>query len=202
MKKFLILVLFPAMVFAQNEPIEMRSNAEGFSVGISVHSLGWSSDYFTVLDDLEPGGIGLGLELGYGFTQRLELIGRVDASSLARNETWDQFTYVNTDLMARFNLGSTTGRFRPYVEVGVGNQSVAVSPVFFDNQEVIYKFSGIGFAYGGGINFFLNRNLLLTLNASGTSGKAQNFTADDSTITDVPDLSNFRIRLGTRFYFK
>ena len=203
MKKTIFLMLVSITAFAQTQPLEMKSNTEGFSIGISGNSLGWSSDYFTRLDDEEPSGFGLGGEIGYGFTQRLELIARLDYSTLALNQEWDYFSMTNFDIMARFNLGSTTKRFRPYAELGVGNQSMSISPILLNNQLVTYDLSGVGFAYGAGLNFFLSRNFLLTLNASGTTGNMSNFTVDgEGGVGDVPDVSNFRVRLGARFYFK
>lgn len=202
MKKILLLLLISVTAFAQNQPLEMKSNTEGLSIGISGNLLNWSSDYFTRLDDDEPTGIGIGAEVGYGFTQRLEAIVRLDYSTLALNDEWDNFSMVNFDLMARFNLGSTTKKFRPYLELGVGNQSMNISPIFFDNQAVEYNMNGWGFAYGAGVNYFLNRNFLLTLNASGITGDMSSFTANGDSIGDIPDVSNFRIRAGARFYFK
>ncbi|SOE20248.1 Outer membrane protein beta-barrel domain-containing protein [Spirosomataceae bacterium TFI 002] len=203
MKKILIILLTSNFTFAQEGPLEMKSNTEGFSVGVNFNSLGWSSDYFTLLDDQESNGVGVGVELGYGITQRFEVIGRFDFSTLALENEWDYFTMGNAELMARFNPGATTKKFRPYVELGVGNQGVSVSPIFFNNQQVEYAFSGIGFAYGAGLNFFLNRNLLITANLAGSTGNMSSFTINGvGGIEDVPDVSNFRIRIGGRFYFK
>lgn len=203
MRKILFLLILPLLGYSQSEALEMKSNTEGFSLGLTGNTLGWSSTFFTVLDDLEPSGYGLGLEAGYGFTQRLELIARFDYSSLAIENSWDYFDFSNLDLMARFNMGSTTRKFRPYFELGAGRQAMNVSPLLLNNEVVSYELSGVGIAYGAGLNFFITRHLLATLNASGTLGKMQKFTVNESEpILEVADVNNFRIRLGMRFYFK
>ena len=203
MRKILIFFILPILGFGQSQALEMKSNTEGFSLGLTGNTLGWSSEFFTVLDDSEPTGYGLGLEAGYGFTQRLEFIARFDYSSLTIENTWDYFDFTNLDLVARFNLGSTTRRFRPYFEVGAGRQAMDISPLLLNNEVVSYELSGVGIAYGAGLNFFITRHLLATLNASGTSGKMQKFTINETEpIDDVADMNNFRIRLGMRFYFK
>lgn len=202
MRKTIIFIFVSFASFAQVQPLEMKSNTEGFSVGVQLNTLGWSSKYFTVLDEEEPSGYGVGIELGYGITQRFELIGRFDFSTLAIQNDWDYFTFNNAELLARFNPGSTTKRFRPYVEIGAASANIGVSPILFNNNLVAYNMSGFAIAYGGGFNYFLNRNLLITLNAAGSSGSISDFTVDGTFIEDKPDVSNFRVRLGARFYFK
>lgn len=203
MKKIMLFLLIACSTFAQKQPLEMKSNTEGFSLGINLHSLSWSSDFFTVLDEEESAGVGIGVELGYGITQRFEVIGRYDFSTLALQNEWDYFNKGNMELMARFNPGSTTKKLRPYVELGLGNQSVAVSPIFFQNQLFEYRFSGWGFAYGAGLNYFLHRNFLITANLAGSTGTMSNFTANGVGLADENvDVSNFRIRIGGRFYLK
>lgn len=202
MKKIALLLLITLPALSQDQPLVMRSNTEGLSIGIHLNSLGWSSDFFTVLDEEESSGFGAGIELGYGITQRFELIGRFDFSSLALQNDWEYFTFTNTELLARFNPGSTTKKLRPYVELGAGSQAIAVSPIFLNGDIVDYEVSGISFNYGAGLNYYLNRNLLVTLNLAGATGSMSSFLINNSPINEQPDVSNLRLKAGIRFYFK
>jgi opacity protein-like surface antigen len=181
----------------------MRSTTEGLSASLSGNFMGWSSKYFSALDQLEPNGLGWGFQLGYGINQNLEIIGRYDRSSLTQKFDWDYFNYSNTALVFRCNFGSTIKRFRPFLEVGGTHANLSVSPLELDNEIVDFELKGFGLSYAGGLNFFLTRNLSIELSALGTYGKFNTFLINGEQSDEKGiDSSNYRFKVGVRFSFK
>jgi hypothetical protein len=203
MKKIIVLIFISIQTFGQ-EAKQMRSSTEGFSFSVHGNYLGWASSFFSVLDQEEPNGRGFGLQAGFGINEHIELIGRYDRSNLAINfkDDWDYFKYNNTGLALRFNFGSTTRRFRPFLELGGSQSAFSVSPLLLNNQLVDYDLKGIGLSYSGGFNIFFTRNLSLELGALGVSGKFNKFliNGEEEDAAGV-DASNFRIKAGIRFSF-
>ncbi len=202
MKKIFLLFFISITAFSQKDAKMMRSSTQGFSVSVNANYMGWASDFFQVLDQEEPNGAGIGLQVGFGINEHLELIARFDKSSLSQNFDWDYFNYNNTGLAVRFNFGSTTKRFRPFLELGGTQSKFAVSPLSLNNQLVDYDLKGLGLSYSGGFNLFITRNISLELSALGSSGGFNKFLINGiEESTEGIDASNFRIKAGVRFSF-
>ena len=197
----IIACLLPLVGAQAQEVLSVRSNTEGLHVGLRAGVANWSSKYFLNLDELEPLGVGLGLEAGYGFNQRYELFVRYDWNSFLRKEEWDRYALSTVGIGGRVNFGGTLQRLRPYVELGAHSASLVIDPVLLDNELYEYKLKGATFSVGGGLRFFLTPRLNLSLNATAGWGKFTSFQISGEGLEDRPDLRLLQGAVAVSYFF-
>ncbi|MFN8355047.1 MAG: outer membrane beta-barrel protein [Spirosomataceae bacterium] len=195
-------LLIVQVSFAQKKAVKMRSSTEGFNIGLTGNTLGWSSDYFSVLDENAGSGYGIGLRAGYGITQLYEVFVQYDKSFMDVQKIDAQsFNYQHIDAGLRFNFGSTTRPFRPFVEAGYSARQMSLNKVFlavnnYGNLDV----KGGGLYLGGGFNYFVALPVALTLKGSLNPGGKGDVYVNNTSIGDKADLSTFRISAGIVLY--
>jgi hypothetical protein len=189
--------LFLGKIFAQ----DVQSNTEGFSVTVLPSYARWSSSFFNRLDELEPTGLGAGVRLGYGFNQRFELFAHYDSHSFNFNEDWDQYSFGTLGAGAKVNFGGTLQALRPFLEVGVVNQRLLITPVELNGDLVEFLMRGLSVQGNGGVQYFLSPQLAVRANVGFTVGKFSSFQIDRVGTEDRPDVKTFRVGVGVSYFF-
>lgn len=186
--------------FAQ-DALTLRSNTEGFHIGLSGGYKHWISSYFNQLDELEPTGIGGGLNLGFGLNQHIELFATLDYHTFSFQNDWDAYGMTIAGVGTRYNFGGTLQKVRPYAELAYNYQYLVVSPVQLNGQLFKYELSGGALSLGGGINFFVSPRFAINLKGGANLGKFNSFLLNESGIEDRPDVKTFQFGLGLNYFF-
>ena len=184
--------------FAQKKAVKMRSSAEGFNIGLQGNTIGWSSDYFTTLDENAGSGYGVGLRAGYGITQLYEVFVQFDKSFMNTDKIDAQsFDYQHIDAGLRFNFGSTTRPLRPFVEAGYSSRQMALTKVFFSvNNYGSLDVKGGSLYLGGGLNYFVSLPVAISLKGSLNPGGKGYVFLNGINSGEKADLTTFRISAG------
>lgn len=186
--------------FAQ-DAITLRSNTEGFRIGISAGYKHWTSSYFNRLDETEPTGLGGGINIGYGLNQHLELFASYDWHTFKFKNEWDDYGLSAIGVGARFNFGGTLQAVRPFVELGYNYQSLLISPVELNGQTFEYHMKGGSISLGGGLNYFVTPKLAIMGKVGANLGKFSSFLVDRDGIEDRPDVKTFQFGIGVNYFF-
>lgn len=174
-----LLLVFATSVAAQ----------KGFVASASLASTGVSFDDDNIRNE---SGFGLQLDLGYNFNQRVGLFLGLGGFALEdEDETLGYF-----DIGPRFYPISSRG-LQPYIDVGFTGSS------FVANEDgVETSISGYGFSGGGGVHWFVGRNVALNL---GIIMSRINYDKVESQGITVDGLDfqawNSRIKGGVAIYF-
>lgn len=204
LKKYIALVLMCSMVsiFSQaQDALTLRSNTEGFHIGLGGSYKHWASSYFNQLDEIEPTGIGGGLNLGYGLNQHIELFATLDYHTFAFKNNWDDYNMTIFGVGTRYNFGGTLQAIRPYVELAYNYQYMLISPVNLNGQLFKYELSGGALSVGGGLNFFVTPRLAINLRGGANVGKFSSFLLNEEGIEDRPDVKTFQFGVGLNYFF-
>lgn len=196
----LIFSLISLSTVAQ-ETIRLRSNTEGFHIGIGGGYKHWLSSYFDRLDETEPMGLGGGLTIGYGLNQHIELFATYDWHTFAFENQWDEYGLSVFGVGARYNFGGTLQAVRPFVEAAYNYQDMVISPVSLGGLLYEYNLKGGAFSVGGGVNFFVAPKWAIQAKAGANVGKFSTFLVDQDGIQDRPDVKTFQFGLGLNYYF-
>lgn len=194
---FFVLTAFWLPTLSNAQTIRQRSSTEGFSFGIQAHALGWSSEYFQYLDQNAGSGYGLGVRLGYGFTQRLEGFAQYDYTIMGINNVdAEAFHFSHLTGGVRFNFSATTHTLRPFAEVGYTYRVGEITQVINGNRYDNILFKGGAAHIGGGLNYALSLPLMLTLNGSFQAGSKSKIDVNRLDTGDKADIGTFRISIG------
>ncbi|MFN4146755.1 MAG: outer membrane beta-barrel protein [Runella sp.] len=181
---------------------DIQSNTEGLNAEVGFSATGWSSKYFTQLDEISPFGLGGKMRVGYGLNQRFEPFASYEAYTLNLKKEWrDYYRMSCIGLGLRVNFGGTLQRIRPYIEVAYNNVRQEVSPVIFNNRAFVYRMKGGNFAAGAGVRFFISPKLAANAHLMTSMGKFNSFTLDGIGINDIPDVRTFRGSIGLCYFF-
>lgn len=176
------LVLFLAL------PISVAAQ-KGFVASASLASTGVNFDDDNILNE---SGFGLQLDLGYNFNSRVGLFLGLGGFALEdEDETLGYF-----DIGPRFYPISSRG-LQPYIDVALTGSAFAS-----DEDGVETTISGVGFSGGGGVHWFVGRNVALNL---GIIMSRVNYDKVESEGVSVDGLDfkawNSRIKAGVAYYF-
>lgn len=194
---FIFLFLFTALTAGAQ--IRQRSNTKGFTAGASVHSMGWSSEYFQYMDENAGSGIGGGLRLGYGATQLIEPYIGFDYTSMGiSNVDAKSFRMTHLDFGVRFNFAGTVSRLRPFVEGGYSARKGMIRQVINGLDYVDIDFTGGTPHVGGGLNYFANTGLSFFARGIFTVGKKSSLILNNEKTDGRPDVTTFRLAIGAQ----
>jgi hypothetical protein len=178
-----------------------RSNLAGFSLGAAL-----SSTSITFEDDdgnVTNTGVGLGLRLGYGLTQRLALYVELHGSAMT-DEDDDEYILGHADLGLRYALGSQAAALRPFLDFAVTARTIRYD--FEDNDFDVssLEFIGAGLSLGGGAYYFLTRSIALEGSVKFMRGSFDRGREDEGSWIDLDDAAfdanSMRINLGLRWH--
>ena len=176
MKKAIVLstLAIGALLSAQGASAQSDNRGLMLNVHVSGSSVGGTTDDA----ELQSGG-GLGVGLGYGFTDRTVLYLNLDAASIEYDEgdlvdlDDGRFDVVTLDLGLRINFGSEYQKLRPYLNTAL------TAVVMGDEAEgVEVATSGGALTLGGGLQYFFTRNLAFDGALSFTTGSFTTFEFD------------------------
>jgi hypothetical protein len=195
-----LLILASTRLYAQ----DVVSNTQGLTIGASLNYCRWSSSYFNPLDENEPNGLGAGLRVGYGLSQRFEIYARLDGHTFAINlpEEWDTYSMAALEGGLRLNLGGTLQRVRPFFELGLSQQYFLIDPVFYTNDFQPYRVQlrGPAVVGSGGLNVFLTPGLALNVSLGGSIGKVNTYSRDEEVFDDRPDIRTLKANVGLTYF--
>ncbi len=196
------------MAFGQ-DALRQRSDTRGLNLGLYGQYVNWGTtdeDYKDLL--VKTKGPGVGLRIGLGLSHRIELFSQVDASYLTTNKpdiaSDFSVTLVHLEAGGRLNIGATTSRFRPFIDVGYSLVGAIVDPVKYGSEVGTANLYGRGILLGGGINYFLAIPFAINLRYSGVIGRFNSINFEDETITNFgkPDIGVGRASLGLTWYLR
>lgn len=180
--------------------ISQKSRIKGFNVAGSAHMLGWTSEYFSYLDENAPSGAGGGISVGYGITELIEPYAAIHFSGMGvENVDVTRFSFTHADLGVKLNFLGTIHAWRPFVMGGYTLRTGNLTEVNIDNDYPDAKVYGGTPHFGGGLGYFFTESLSVFAQALFTTGKKSNLKVDDMEYIDKPDITTFRLGLGVQF---
>lgn len=204
LKKYLAFVIMCSVISLSSraqDALTLRSNTEGFHIGLSGGYKHWASSYFNQLDELEPKGIGGGLNLGFGLNQHIELFANLEYHGFALKNDWDDYGLTVVGVGTRYNFGGTLQKVRPFAELAYNYQYMLINPVQLNGQLFKYELSGGALSLGGGVNFFVTPKLAINLKGGLNFGKFSSFLLNEDGVEDRPDVKTFQFGLGLNYFF-
>lgn len=184
-------------VFQSGALRAQESDNTGLMLGI--HGIGMGLDGVGE-ERFEEEGSGLGLTVGYGFSDRFALYATVDGGVIeydpdnpaAVDEDYD---LVTVDLGARMSFGNEFRRLRPFI-------NAALSAVMTSEEDeefgITATTSGGGLTVGGGVQYFYRPNWALLLGVQATMGAFTETEVGDERMlfTRGVAYSHYRVQLG------
>ncbi len=163
-----------------------KSRARGFFVGVSSEGNG------VVLDnnDEADSGAGFGVTIGYGFTPKLALYGQLSGGSV--EDADGGYGVGHFDLGLRVHFRAPANTVVPFVQAGLSGRALT-RDIYGDNLEL----SGVGVAFGGGINAHFNPALAFTTGVTWSVGNIGNAKVNGSAVSFDPyGVTSARLHLG------
>ena len=188
MKKVIVLgvLLTLALVLALSTSVAAQ---KGFVASASLASTGVSFDDENIRNE---SGFGLHLDLGYNFNPRVGLF--VGLGGFALEDENETLGYV--DIGPRFYPISSRG-LQPYIDLAFTGSAFAS-----DEDGIETTISGVGFSGGGGIHWFVGRNVGLNLGIMMTRVNYDKVTSEGVSVDGLDFKAwNSRIKAGVAFYF-
>lgn len=173
-----------------------RSSTRGLLLGLHLGAAA------VQLDEEGAGGAenggGLGLTLGYGFTDHFALLLRADGASINYEDDVEEGSYGlgNVDLGGRYSFGSAAAALRPYAELGVSATALVDE---IEDEEI--TFSGGAVFLGGGLEYFFSRRVALDAGLVIGKGKLTTVEFGGTSTDDFEDLdfTTSRLNVGVSF---
>lgn len=200
MKKayFIIFLHFLVSDFSYAQGI--NSNTEGFYVLLSGQYSNWvsNSNFFADLAELEPNGVGMNLEVGYGVTSAIRLFGSYAQTAFNFNKEFETSRSVNYELGARYTFNGSLNAFRPYLSAGAIWQNMAFDPISYTNNNgqqvdnVKLSMGGYGFAGKLGANYYFTPEFALDLSLGLRIGSFSEVYIEGEYIEDYEEVLDFR----------
>lgn len=205
MKNIIVSALAAAALLAGAEraPAQELSSTRGFMVGLRGNASAIQSD--------EDGGseaergLGLGAQLGFGFTNNISVFLRADAAAMSydTDEAADDGEYVMAivDLGGRYSFGTAAQQLRPYAELALSGTAIA-DELLFEGQTYEVTYSGGALMIGGGLEYFVSRNAALDVGMQLGKGQLTTVTIDGEEVEDDVEATDFTtVRLTVGFTF-
>lgn len=179
---------------------DIRSSTSGFSVGLQGNYANWmsTSNFVGSLDDEEPNGIGFGASIAYGINENLTFFLSYAQTNFAQNEDWSHYNDQLTSAGVRVNFGATLKMIRPYLQAGIAQHNMKVDPIILgDDIFNLYelKMTGLGLAFGTGIQVYLTPSLAIDISAQGNFGSFAEVTLDGQDF-NPENKTDFRFLAG------
>lgn len=177
-----------------------RSKTTGFMLGLGLNG---TSIKFENEDEADRGSGGT-LQLGYGFTPRFTALLDVSGVVLDGDDGEGEVTLAQAFLMGRFNFGSASSAWRPFLDVGLGVRGLGQDDAQFCDPTCSthdVAFSGGAFAFGGGLSFYATRRLAVTGALHWGMGEFSDVTVDNVTVSGFEsDATTGRLNIGVSWF--
>jgi len=189
----LLLLLGPAAARAQ------QSTTRGFNAGL--HFAGAS---LRANDSEWHSAGGIGLLLGYGFNQTIELYVQADASQFYVDdaEVTGDWGMAHGDLGVRFHFANSLRSWVPYLQAALTGFAVGVDNAVVEGQpSTDVSFLGGSFTLGGGVSLYFNQKLAADLQLQWSSGQFDEVKVNDVTVSDLNiDAKTTRFNIGLSWW--
>ncbi len=191
--------------------LRQRSNTRGLNLSVYGQFTNWTTTNENYKDlFVKTRGPGGGFRIGYGFSHNIEFFGQADGAYVTSpSPDYDGFgiAIAHLEVGGRLNIGSTTSRFRPFVDIGYSLVGASAHPVIYDGDEGTTKLYGRGILGGIGINYFMTIPLAINLRYSGVFGNFNEvyFENDPTSLTTFygkPDIGIGRASFGLTWYLR
>lgn len=206
MKRTLITTaLLAGSMFAAADLGAQVSKASGFM--LNVHASGSALKLEAGGEESDDTGAGLGLVLGYGFTDRLAVYLGIDGSSIKSDEAEDgtdasEYQLAQVDLGIRYTFGGTASALRPYLNAALTGVAVA-DEYTEDGESLEVTISGGGLTLGGGLQYFFSPSLALDVALQGSAGTLSTIEINGEEV-DIEDedfeFTTSRLQLGVTWH--
>lgn len=205
----LLFSCFLIVVSGQLYGQELQSISQGFSVHIHSQFAFWNSNshFLSDISEADPSGLGVGVELKYGFTSMVSGYLAFDGVNFNNNDEWEKYNTKLYRFGGQYNFGGTTSKVRPFLHAGGVYQNFNLSRIFIngtqpvDDGELVSK--GFAVEIGGGIKYHIIPEFVAELAVSGQFGKyGKNFVNGlDYMFEETIDSQHLFIRLGVGYFF-
>jgi hypothetical protein len=199
-RKILAAALAGAVLQAGALRAQESENA-GFMIGLHAVPMGLDG---VGEETFSEQGMGLGLTVGWGFTDRFALYGTVDGGYIDYDPdnpaaVGEDYELVTVDLGARMTFGNEFMRMRPFI-------NAALSGVVTSEEDVVegetVTVSGGGLTVGGGLQYFFHYEWAMLLALQATMGAFTEADTDDTTILFAEGVpySHYRVQFGVTWH--
>jgi len=206
MQRLILVFLFFSMVYtayAQRPPVpDAQDLSHTHGLFVHVRTGGHGIDYDGDIEGAE--GLGLGLRVGYGFTDRFTAYLGFEGAGLSGSQGFEglgsdeEYGLAYVELGSRFHF--RPGRtLVPYADaavsvIGLGYDGSGP----YDGNDVSY--GGMGFSLGGGMLYFVSQRVALDGGVAFTPGSLmEQYVAGGTEDVDIK-LTGVRIHVGLTFY--
>ncbi len=170
----LICFLLSQRIYSQ----DVSSNTQGFSVSLFgvASNVSSNSYYLEGIIDSNPFGVGLGANLGYGFTESVKAFVGFQVSNYNPNGSRDKNSLDAFEFGLKYNFLASLNKIRPFISGAVNWNVLDVFPVdyIYETGEVLedvkVNAKGLGFDVGVGIQYFLSPEFNLNISVGGKFG--------------------------------
>lgn len=182
--------------------LSAQSDNSGFLLNLHLVGNGISGVGADV--EMENGG-GVGVALGYGFTDRVALYLNVDGAQIEYDEDADveddTYTAVTADLGVRMNFGNEGMKLRPYINAAISGLVLAEEDEIA-GEELEATISGGGLTVGGGVQYFFSPSLALDVALQATQGAFTDIAVndEDEELDEGIAFTTSRIQLGLTWH--
>lgn len=200
MHRILLPILIAAVAAPGGEAAAQRSDNSGFMLGAHLNA---STVGTTGRGTQLRSGPGAGIELGYGFNDRIAVYLGIDGAEI-RNESGenasDTFVAASADVGARVSFGNPSNALRPYLTASSTALALSETAAIFGlgaDEEP----AGGGLNIGIGVQYFFRRVLAVDAAFQVTTGSFTQVTVDEerSEIPGVP-FQYGRLQLGLTWH--
>ena len=163
-----------------------RSRARGFFIGGAFEGTGVAFENNDGVDS----GAGVGLTLGYGFTQNFALYGQLSGASV--DDAPGSYGLGHFDLGLRVHFLAPAKTVVPFVQGGLSGRAMTQRTVEGD-----LAVGGAGVAFGGGINVHFKPALALSTGVTWSVGSLGDATLNGNPVPFQSfDMTSARIHVG------
>ena len=180
---------------ASAQVVEPRSKTSGVNIGLFLNG---SAVQVEDSEEVESGG-GLGLHLGYGFNQRIQLFARANMANIEGSDGSGNYDMAHFDLGVRYSFGGAASALRPFVQGALNGRAAA-----FETVEGDLEARGPGFTAGGGLEYFFSRTVALEAGLAFSFGEFNEGRLGNSDWVDLENeafgVTTTRFDIGVSFH--
>ena len=172
------------------------SSTRGFFIGAHLNGSAIAIEDAEFGEDEQSGG-GAGLQLGYGFTERLALFIEGTAAGLE-----DEVVLAHADFGIRYSFTGPTRRWVPSVEAALTGRGLARDDADLEGGGTgDVSLTGGGFTLGVGLQYYTAPNWAIGIAAKWTGGEFTTFEVDNVSVDGFEiDATSTLFNIGLTWY--
>jgi hypothetical protein len=173
------------------------SSTKGFLLGLYLNGSAFQADD---ISDETYSGAGGALQVGFGFTHHLALVGEFAAASVEGEGEDADLAHFDAGL--RYAFTGPTRRFAPFLEAGVAGVRISVDDVpLGDGTSADGSLSGMGLMIGGGFHYFPSPTWAVGASLKWAIGELDKASVENVSVSDLDiEAVTARFNLGITWY--